>query len=96
LVHEAMLEAALPALFERIGNADDRLMEHWLRSHTFAHDAAKLATQANAGALALHHLIPSDDPDYQEADWTKAARPNWQGQLHIGHDGLVIPLPNKQ
>lgn len=95
LIHEAMLEAALPALFKRIGNADDRLMKHWLRSHTFAHDAAKLATQANVGALALHHLIPSDDPDYSEADWTKATRPNWQGELYVGYDGLVIPLPNK-
>ncbi len=94
LIHEAMLESALPALFERIGNADDRLMAHWLRSHTFAHDAAKLATQANAGALALHHLIPSDDPNYSDEHWMEAVSPHWQGKLFIGQDGLRIPLPS--
>lgn len=92
LVHEAMLEAALPALFKRIGNTDDRLMKHWLQSHTFAHDAAKLATRAQASALALNHLIPSDDPDYGESDWQSAVGSHWQGDLHVGRDGLVIPL----
>jgi len=92
LIHEAMLEAALPALFERIGNVDDRLMKHWLRSHTFAHDVGKLATLANAKSLALTHLVPADDPDYGKSHWEAAVRDHWDGELHIGHDGLVIPL----
>lgn len=92
-IHEAMLEAALPALFKRIGNADDRLMKHWLRSHTFAHDAAQLAAKAKVKALALTHLIPSDDPDFGKAHWEAAVRDHWDGELYIGHDGLVIPLP---
>ena len=62
LVHEAMLEAALPALVARVGNADGRLMAHLKRSHTSAADAARIAAAAGVGALALHHLIPSDDP----------------------------------
>lgn len=94
LIHEAMLEEALPALFERIGNGDDRLKRHWMRSHTLAHDAATLATRAKVSALALHHLIPSDDPDYCEADWRKATSAHWDGALHVGRDGLVIPLNN--
>lgn len=92
LIHEAMLESALPALFKRIGNTDDRLMTHWLRSHTFAHDVAKIATRAKAGALALHHLLPADDPTYNESHWEAAVRPYWDGPLHVGRDGLVIPL----
>lgn len=92
LIHEAMLEEALPALFKRIGNGDDRLKHHWMRSHTLAHDAARLATQAGVSALALHHLIPSDDPDFTQSDWQKATSNYWQGTLHVGHDGLVIPL----
>ena len=95
LIHEAMLEEALPALFERIGNGDDRLKHHWMRSHTLAHDAARIATEAGASALALHHLIPSDDPDYTRAHWLDATRDHWRGDLHIGQDGLVIPLSNK-
>lgn len=92
LVHEAMLESALPALMARIGNGSDKLMAHWLRSHTFAHDAAKTATRAGVRRLALSHLIPSDDPSYNEADWLNAVDGYWQGDLIIGKDGLKIPL----
>ena len=92
LIHEAMLESALPGLMERIGNGSDKLMAHWLRSHTFAHDAAKIATEANVGALALTHLIPSDDPTYGPEQWQDAVKDDWNGQLIVGRDGLRIPL----
>lgn len=92
LIHEAMLESALPALMARIGNSTDKLMAHWLRSHTFAHDAAKTATKAGVKALALSHLIPSDDPKFTEAHWQDAVDEIWDGPLYIGHDGLRIDL----
>lgn len=92
LVHEAMLEAALPALMARIGNGSDKLMSHWLRSHTFAHDAAKTATNAGVRRLALSHLIPSDDPAYGVKDWQDAVSPHWDGPLIVGHDGIRIEL----
>lgn len=92
LIHEAMLAPALPALMKRIGNGDDRLMHHWLRAHTTAEDAAKTAAAAGVRALALNHLIPSDDPAFTEADWLADTRPHFRGPLHIGRDGLVIPL----
>lgn len=41
LIHEAMLESALPAQLERVGNSSVYLMARWLQSHTFAHDAAR-------------------------------------------------------
>jgi len=90
LIHEAMLEAALPALFGRIGNSDDRLYKHWMRSHTMAQDAGKVATAAKVGALALNHLIPSDDADYGEKQWQTAVQATWKGALHIGKDGMTI------
>ena len=92
LIHEAMLESALEPLMVRIGNADDRLMKHWLRSHTMAGDAGKIATTAGVKALALHHLIPSDDPDFTDDHWHEAVRPTWKGKLHIGKDGMRIAL----
>ncbi len=92
LIHEAMLEEALGPLMARIGNADDRLMKHWLRSHTFAHDVGKIATTANVKALALNHLIPSDDPDFTDQHWHKAVDPEWSGKLLVGKDGLRIVL----
>ena len=93
LVHEAMLESALPGLLQRIGNGSEKLMAHWRRSHTFAHDAAKTASLANVKALALNHLIPADDPNYTTADWKQAVKPYWDGELYVGHDGLRISLP---
>lgn len=92
LVHEAMLEPALPSLMARIGNADARLMQHWLRSHTLASEAAKIAQMAGVGALALHHLIPSDDPDYGPAEWAASVAPHWSGVFYLGYDGLRIDL----
>ncbi|MFD0916037.1 MBL fold metallo-hydrolase [Pseudahrensia aquimaris] len=92
LIHEAMLEAALPALMERVGNGSDKLMQHWLRSHTFAHDAAKTATNAGVKRLALSHLIPSDDPTYNDDHWLEAIKDHWSGELYIGKDGMRISL----
>lgn len=90
LIHEAMLDEALPALFARIGNTDDRLRQHWMRSHTFAHDAGRIASLAQVGALALNHLIPSDDPDFNESHWQAALAATWSGVLHVGRDGMRI------
>ncbi len=92
LIHEAMLGEALDALFARIGNTDDRLMKHWLQSHTMAPDAGRIAQRAGVAALALNHLIPSDDPGFTDEDWQKAVKPTWDGPLHIGKDGLRIKL----
>lgn len=92
LIHEAMLESALPSLMERIGNGSEKLMEHWLRAHTFAHDAAKTATEAGVKKLALSHLIPSDDPTYGETEWKAAVAEHWTGPLVVGSDGVRIDL----
>ena len=92
LVHEAMLEDGLRALFARIGNTDERLMTHLLQSHSPAQAVGRIAGEAGVGRLALHHLVPSDDPDFGEADWIAAVREAWDGPLDIGRDGLWIGL----
>jgi ribonuclease BN (tRNA processing enzyme) len=90
LVHEAMLEAAIEALLTRVGNGDERLRAHFYAAHSTAAEAAKIAVAANVKALALNHLIPSDDPDFGEAEWLAAIRPIWDGPFYLGHDGLRI------
>jgi ribonuclease BN (tRNA processing enzyme) len=92
LIHEAMLLPAVDALVARVGNGDDRLKRHLLRSHSAAEEAACCAAAAGVKALALHHLIPADDPAFGEADWAAAVRAHWPGPLHIGRDGLRIAL----
>jgi ribonuclease BN (tRNA processing enzyme) len=91
LVHEAMLPEGVDRLASRTGNGT-RLKEHLLASHTMAADAARIARDAGARHLVLHHLIPADDPQFGEADWKDALQGKWEGRLTIGRDGLVIPL----
>ena len=91
-MHEAMLEAALPALLERVGSGSDKLMAHWRQSHSFAQDAARIASTAGVKRLALSHLIPSDDRNYDEAHWRAAVVDLWSGPLFVGSDGLRIDL----
>lgn len=92
LIHEAMLESALPALMKRIGNGSEKLMEHWLRAHTFAHDAAITARNAGVKRLVLSHLIPADDPNYTAKDWQDACANHYHGELIVGYDGIRIDL----
>lgn len=92
LVHEAMLESALPALAARVGNGSDRLLTHLRRSHTPARDAARTATRAGVRRLALSHLIPADDPAYGVEDWEEAVAGHWNGPLLVGRDGMRIVL----
>lgn len=93
LVHEAMLEQGIQALCDRLGYTDDRLFKHIMRSHTTASDAARIAAEAGVAALALNHLIPTQEPGIGPADWTAAVTPHFGGLLHLGEDGMVIDLP---
>jgi ribonuclease BN (tRNA processing enzyme) len=94
LVHEAMLLEGVDRLVARTGNGA-RLKEHLLASHTLAADAGRIAAEAQAGHLVLHHLIPADDPEIGEKDWIAAARQSWDGPLTIGRDGLEIEIGKK-
>lgn len=95
LVHEAMHPDGVDRLVARTGNGD-RLKAHLLASHTMAADAGRIATQAQAGHLVLNHLVPADDPQITEADWTRELSATWDGPLTIGYDGLSLPLPTSK
>ena len=92
LVHEAMLERALPALMARVGNGSEKLLEHMHRSHSLADAAARTATRAGVARLALSHLVPADDPAYGAQDWRDAVAGHWDGPLFVGKDGIRIDL----
>ena len=91
LVHEAMLADGVERIVTRVG-LGDRLRKHLFSSHTLAQDAARIANAAGVKALALHHLIPCEDPQLTHADWEAAVRPDWSGPFHIGTDGLKITV----
>lgn len=92
LVHEAMLVEALPALMEKVGDTTGKLKARLLRVHSPAQEVAAIAADAGVKALALSHLIPSNDPDFPEAAWRSAVDGIYDGPLQIGRDGLRIDL----
>lgn len=91
LIHEALLPQGVEALVART-HGGDKLRAHLMASHTTAAEAATIAVQAGVGHLALHHLVPADDPAFGPADWEAAVRPIWHGPLSIGRDGLELRL----
>jgi ribonuclease BN (tRNA processing enzyme) len=91
LVHEAMHCDGIDRLVARVGNGA-RLREHLVASHTLGEDVGRIATEAGVKQLALHHLVPSDDPLITARDWETAVRHHWSGPLHIGTDGIVIDV----
>jgi ribonuclease BN (tRNA processing enzyme) len=94
LAHEAMLEAGVDRLVERTGNGE-RLKAHLMASHTLVADAGRIATDAGVGRLVLHHLIPADDPEFNEEHWREALRASWNGPLTVGYDGLTLAIEQK-
>ncbi len=91
LVHEAMLPEGVNSIVARTGNGA-RLREHLVASHTFAADAGRIATAAGVGRLVLNHLIPADDPVFDEGHWRAALADTFAGELIVGRDGLSISL----
>ena len=92
LIHEAMLPEGIERLVARVGNGDDRLRKHLYHSHTPAADVGRIAHAAGVKVLAVNHLVPKDDPAIQPDHWREAIAEHWTGSLHIGSDGLRIPL----
>lgn len=92
LVHEAMIGEGVDRLVARVGNGE-RLKAHLEASHTEAKDVGRLALNANVKQLALHHLVPSDDPLVGEQVWEDAVRSGgYVGPLIIGRDLTEIGL----
>lgn len=92
LVHEALHGPAVDVMARRIANAT-RLKQHLLASHTLAEDAGRIATDAGARHLALHHLVPIDiEYDVTRDDYLKAAATTFAGPITVPVDGQAIEL----
>lgn len=96
LVHEVMMLEGVDRLVAKTGNGS-RLKAHLLASHTTTGELARIAVGARVKRLALHHLVPADDPDINEAAWHRAIATGhggegYRGPLFVGRDGLKIVL----
>jgi len=92
LVHEALLPQGVDLLLSRLGNGDDRLRRHILRSHTSAEDAGRIAALAGVRQLVLNHFVPDGMPEFTDADWIAEVRKAWDGPLILARDGQRIAL----
>ncbi|MEO0542425.1 MAG: MBL fold metallo-hydrolase [Pseudomonadota bacterium] len=90
LVHEAMIAEGVDRLVARVGNGE-RLKQHLEASHTDAKKVGQIAKDAGVKQLALHHLVPSDDPLISDETWQEAVRSGgYDCPLHVGRDLLTI------
>ncbi len=89
LVHEAILTEYIDTLVNKtsLGN---KLRDHLFRAHTPLEQVIKIAKMANCKMLVLNHLIPNDDPEYDQEIWSKRAVQDWSGKVLVGRDGLEI------
>lgn len=56
LVHEAMLQSGVDFVTAKTGNTDEGLYRHLIASHSFAHEAGRIAHDAGVELLVLSHL----------------------------------------
>lgn len=87
LMHEAIDFGYIEELY---GGKTDEVSrasrDHHYKSHTSVRDAARVAQEAGARRLALHHLVPGTATD---ATWAEATA-HFGGQFHLPEDLDVI------
>jgi ribonuclease BN (tRNA processing enzyme) len=90
LVHEAIWPAAVERLMTGLYNAE-ALKRSVLGHHTAAEEVGRVATQAEVKSLVLSHLIPAEDPELTDEQWTSAVRRGgYKGPIIVGKDLLEI------
>ena len=89
LIHEAILTDYIDTLVKKTG-LGKKLKNHLLRAHTPLEQVKEIAAMANCKTLVLNHLIPNDDPTYNQNFWLKKITNGWAGKVLVGYDGLEI------
>lgn len=88
LLHEVLDEAWIA---ERYGTGTDpelqTMRDHHLRAHTTIAEAGRVAREANAGTLVLHHYVPGDRP---RSAW-EAIHRHFDHAI-LGEDLMEIPI----
>lgn len=84
LLHEAIDLDAVARSYPNASPAElEASMGHHRRAHTTPQEAGKVAANANARHLALHHLVPAGSP---REIWQQAGQ-TFKGPLFIPRDG---------
>ena len=92
LVHEAMLQSGVDYVTAKTRNTDERLNRHLIASHSFAHEAGRIAHDARVELLVLSHLIPAERSIAKDDDWIAEVRQHFSGNVIAGADGARIMI----
>ena len=92
LVHEAMLQSGVEYVTAKTRNTDERLHRHLIASHSFAHEAGRIAHDARVELLVLSHLIPAERIIAKDDDWIAEVRQHFSGNVMVGEDGTRITV----
>ena len=97
ILHEALNPAMVGKLGETLaarGNDDGaKIMADIPDYHTTPEEAARVAQLAGAKALVLYHLVPAPPARLTEPAFLGDAKQNFDGQLELADDGMLISLP---
>lgn len=89
LLHEAIDFDFVESKYQGLDDVGSRASrDHHYKSHTSVQDAARIATQAGARRLALHHLVPGTAPD----EVWRAAAADFAGEFILPDDLDVIAI----
>jgi ribonuclease BN (tRNA processing enzyme) len=89
LVHEVLYVPGVDKLLARVPNAAT-LREHLINSHTPTYDLGRVAREARVKKLVLSHLVPGDDPSITDEMWTEDLRRDFNGEIVVGQDLMVV------
>ena len=92
LVHEVMYEPAVDRLVAKNVNAAT-LKKHLMDSHTTTEDVGRIAAMAGVKVLVLDHLVPGDDPQVTDDNWTDGVKKNFSGKIILANDLMELTLP---
>lgn len=89
VLHEAIDFAFIDSMYQDKDDETSRAsIDHHYKSHTSVQDAARVAEEAGAKRLALHHLVPGMD---RRPVWAEAAD-SFSGEFFIPNDLDIIPI----
>lgn len=92
LVHECLYVPAVDRLVLKTKNGAT-LKKHLMDSHTSTADVGRIAAAAGVKTLVLSHLVPGDDPDITDDDWTRDVKASFSGRIIVAKDLMELKLP---
>jgi ribonuclease BN (tRNA processing enzyme) len=92
LVHECLYLPAVDRLVLKNKNGAT-LKKHLLESHTSTEDVGRIAAAAAVKVQVLSHLVPGDDPDVTDDNWTEGVKKNFSGRIIVAKDLMQLVLP---